>query len=194
MRNVLLLIPVLFFCSCGSQQDQKGRDDTAEIAQKYLQKTKQINGLDSSVTDEWKSKYLQLKSIYEYTFEDTGKSNRDIKSIATSDIRRVDTIGKRTGTFYSDLSMFCMMHNTLFSKNKEIIDAENKHVLAYLSTDKSFQLLTVLNMDEDNRALVADFDFHKLEILLCNYDIYVTPPPLKSLTLRPFEARIYKVR
>jgi len=194
MRNTLLLFSVpLFFLSC-SQRELKDRSDISLIAQKYLQKTKQINWLDSSITNEWESKYLQMKTIYEYTFEDSGKTKSNTPGIATSVIRTVDTIGERGGSFYSDLSMFCSMNNSLFSPEKQLIDSENKHVLAYLSSDQKTQLLTVLNLDEDNRALIADFDFPNLELLLCNYDVYLPPPPLKSLALRPFEARIYKVK
>ncbi len=76
----------------------------------------------------------------------------------------------------------------------EIKDSSNKHVLAYESFNEKESLLTILNLDEDNRAFVANYDFAQMDLLFCNYDIYITPPPLASLTLRPFEVRVYKLK
>lgn len=53
--------------------------------------------------------------------------------------------------------------------------------------------MVIINMDEDNRALKADYDFPQKEVLLSNYDFTVPSPVTGSVTLRPYEIRILKL-
>lgn len=94
---------------------------------------------------------------------------------------------------FVELAMMRINNPVFHTGELTLLDTANRHVLAWLCKRNSEELLVVLNMDEDNHALVAEMDYPAMEILFCNYDL-VAPGPVKtSLALRPFEARVLKV-
>jgi hypothetical protein len=195
MKYILLFIVILFtFFSC-TQRELNSKGDLDLVKKNYQTKFKEAKTVllqDSANFESQNKMFFRMK----FTFNNTIPRNAaqfstesEKKDAAFSAIK--DTLER---TYFYDVLEMPKLHPGLFNGKITIQDPDNLYILAYTSCNDNEALLTILNMDEDNRAFKADFDFPNLDLLLCNYDVYLSPPPINSLCLRPYEARIYKIK
>ncbi len=186
MQKYLLLILGVVFYTCMPIKEKAS--DLAELKRQFILKKAAALDCISKDTSLYAAEQAMLHKL-EFLFYHTIPSDSTILSIEEEN--RVDSLERH---YFTDVISLIQQYPVLQSGKLELQDKKNKHVLAYTSYNENETLLTILNLDEDNRAFVADYDFAKLELLVGNYDIYFTPPSLKSLALRPFEARVYKLK
>ena len=167
-----LIVTIIIIGSCKN----KSNDDSAVISEKYLQKQALVSKLDTAIFNEVKELYQKLTITYNHT----------CSCNPAADTSWPD--------FNKELIAIKSNHPVLETGNIAIHDKDNLHILAYTSTNNNEELLTILNMDEDNWAFVGSYDYSQMPLLLCNYVDGGLPVLKNSLMLRPFEARIYKVR
>ncbi len=78
-------------------------------------------------------------------------------------------------------------NKTLVYGKYELIDAENPDVYSYYRIDEQARFLILLNFSSNNAYANLGFEASKNELILSNYNAY------HDFTLRPYEARIYKL-
>lgn len=194
MKILLLFSLMGIFITCNILEGNK-KGDLEMVRLKYNQKyNKALSSLiaDTMNYPEQEQFFHKMKFIFQETFPaDSVKMVSDFQKMAAVADKIKDSMD---WDFFKAVLDLPKNHPALHNGKIGIQDSANRYILSYTSTKEKEQLLTILNMDEDNRAFVGDFDFPNLELLICNYDVYLSPPPLKSLALRPFEARIYKIK
>lgn len=92
--------------------------------------------------------------------------------------------------FYKKMIQIRKSSETLIYGSYEIIEENHPSVYAYLRHGVEEDYLIVVNMFEEHEKM--DFTaYHLSELVLTNYKI--TDPLAKEFTLRPYEARMYKL-
>ncbi len=167
-----LIIIIISVTACKS----KTNGDEKIIAEKYLQKANLVSKIDTAIFNEVKEIYQKLTITYNHTCSCNPAADSSWPD------------------YNKELIAIKSNHPVLESGTIAIHDKDNPHILAYTSTSEKEELLTILNMDEDNWAFVGSYDYAQMPLLLCNYDDGGLPVLKNSLMLRPFEARIYQVR
>lgn len=76
----------------------------------------------------------------------------------------------------------------------ELINRDNESVFAYSRTYKDEKLIVILNFYGENIEFSIGENFHhdKVELLISNYN--VEDNNLKNIKLKPYEARVYKIK
>lgn len=100
--------------------------------------------------------------------------------------------------YYKKLIELRKKHEVIVYGDYSIVDAENEQVYAFTRSLGSEQLLVILNFYEQTAefTLVGDdvsFDISNAELLISNYEI-TSHQDMNSLTLRPYEARVYRFK
>ncbi|SDG33615.1 oligo-1,6-glucosidase [Fontibacillus panacisegetis] len=99
--------------------------------------------------------------------------------------------------YYKKLIELRKRHDVIVYGEYVLIDAENEQIYAYTRTLGKEQLLVILNFYEHPARFVLDrekvsFDSNTAELLISNYDVPANQD-IDQLTLRPYEARVYKL-
>ena len=78
----------------------------------------------------------------------------------------------------------------------ELILAEHREIYAYTRTLGDDRLLVICNFSRNTPlfTLPADIRHGSAELVIANLDVQPTLPDLRALTLRPYEARVYRLR
>jgi glycosidase len=174
---------ILFFTSC-----QDAKNNSISLLSSHQQKKVLLKGADSSL----QNMTTMLEAAFHYT-----QCNKTIDkpgaspSLQWEQAAQTDSI---FNLFYSGLTALSAAHPCLRSGTCQLVDETNAHILAYTAKNDTEELLVILNFDEDNRALKADYRFMDMPMLLGNYYDGALPVLTTSLLLRPFEARIYQVQ
>lgn len=182
-------IILLFSCSqVVSVQD----GDARLIVKKYASQITLAENTDSAIFADTRQMLIRLKYVYKLTHcGDSVKSKLDKQENDAMPIAVNDTDETR---FFKEVLEVSREHKVLGHGKFRMLDKDNPHILAYTSSDNNEQLLTILNLDEDNWSFKGEYPFSEMEMLLCNYEDGALPRINHSLIVRPFEARIYKVR
>ncbi|MNN51440.1 Oligo-1,6-glucosidase [compost metagenome] len=99
--------------------------------------------------------------------------------------------------YYKKLIELRKRHDVIVYGDYALVDAENEQIYAFTRTLGNEQLLVILNFYEHPAQFVLDreevsFDANTAELLISNYDVPVNQD-IDQLTLRPYEARVYKL-
>ena len=187
-----LIIAIFILNSCSQSATGNEQDDAVLISRKYAKQIKLITLIDSAIFNDTKQMFKRMKAVYKLTrFADSVKNNIPREGKPGT----IEQVGDSAEIqFINDIINIKQEHNVLQFGKFRLLDKDNPHILAYTSSDKKEQLLTILNMDEDNWSFKGDYPFSEMPLLLCNYEDGGLPRLKHSLMVRPFEARIYKVR
>jgi hypothetical protein len=183
MRTAVYFTGILLFCiSC-----QSGNDSSTTVAGQYLVKKILLKGADSVGMQ-------PMAAMVDAAFHHTNcnSSGADGKT----GLPYWEQLAKTDSSFqifYSSLTGISKEHTCLLTGKCVLVDAANPHVLVYTVNDNKQELLVILNFDEDNRAVKAEYRFMDMPLLLGNYDNGAMPVLTSSLLLRPYEVRIYQV-
>jgi hypothetical protein len=152
---------------------------------------------DTTTIDQYKDQIFMLGVLQAQTFRG------DIASLSTEKdkldhIRARELADEVKRPFLYDFQRSVVAlpkaYPVLLMGSYTLLDTTNPHILAYTASNKESVLLTILNMNEDNRAFKGKFDFDKMPLVAGNYEDGPLPVLRTSLLLRPFEGRIYVVR
>lgn len=186
-------IPAILFLffSCTQQQNNSGFPDT--ISKNYEEKYAAIfkAAENKAAVNETAAMLEKLNFLYKKTH--FGNAALDSDSFVLRSLLKTIKDSAEL-EFYADVLKIKNQYPVLKTGSFQQKDEKNRHVLAYTSFSDKEELLTVLNMNEDNRSFAGNYPFAEMELLLCNYPDGGLPNLTTSLILRPFEARIYKVR
>jgi hypothetical protein len=181
MRAALYFVAVLIFClSC-----QSSDENTITLAGQYHIKKVLLKGADSVGMQ-------PMAAMVDAAFHHTNCNLADKKTGMTywEELSKTDSSFKG---FYKSLTGLGKEHGCLLTGKCVLVDANNPHILVYTVNDTKQELLVILNFDEDNRAVTAEYKFMDMPLLLGNYDNGAMPVLTSSLVLRPYEVRIYQV-
>jgi hypothetical protein len=183
MRAALYFAVLLLFCiSC-----QNKHDSSTTLAGQYLVKKVLLKGADSLGMQPMAA---MVDAAFHYTnCNSTGAGEKNGEPY-WEQLAKKDSNFR---VFYSILTGLGSEHACLITGKCVLVDAVNPHVLVYTVNDTKQELLVILNFDEDNRAVKAEYQFMDMPLLLGNYDNGAMPVLTSSLLLRPFEVRIYQV-
>ena len=97
--------------------------------------------------------------------------------------------------FYKKIIALRKQHETLVYGSYELILAKHDSVYAYIRTleQETFIVITNLFGEETKCKLPKEFRGKKAELILSNYDVK-GGEDLKKLKLRPYEARVYRLK
>jgi hypothetical protein len=183
MRTALYFTVAVIFClSC-----QSNTDNSQTVAGQYLVKKILLKGADSLGIQPMAA---MVDAAFHYTNCGSAGVNGKTESPYWEQLAKSDS---NFNIFYTSLSGVSREHSCLVTGKCELVDATNPHVLVYTTKEKEQELLVILNFDEDNRAVQAEYRFMDMPLLLSNYDNGAMPVLTSSLMLRPYEVRIYQV-
>ena len=98
---------------------------------------------------------------------------------------------------FRDKRLIALRHeeSTLVYGDYDLLLPEDDAVYAYTRTDGADQLLVVLNWNDESqqRDLAAAVDTERGDLLLSNYETSTDAESLSSLSLGPYEARVYRL-
>jgi glycosidase len=178
----LSIIAGLLFTSC-----QHKKNDNQSLRSSHQKKSVLLKGTDTGLNN--------MTAMLESTFYYTHCNNATTEKSDTSWIKwqQSATTDSSFNLFYNSLTLLRKEYDCLRSGNCQLVDETNAYVLAYTAKKNKEELLIILNFDEDNRALKADYQFMDMPLLLGNYENGAMTVLTTSLLLRPFEVRIYQV-
>ncbi len=183
MKKTLYITAAILFClSC-----QNKTDSSTTVAGQYQVKKALLKSADST---EMQPMAAMVDAAFHHTC--CSSSGADEKN----DLPYWEQLSKTDSAFqlfYSSLAGMGREHACLLTGKCELVDAANPHVLVYTVKDSKQELLVILNFDEDNRAVKAEYRFMDMPLLLGNYDNGAMPVLTSSLLLRPYEVRVYQV-
>jgi oligo-1,6-glucosidase len=97
--------------------------------------------------------------------------------------------------YYKKLIELRKQHEIIVYGSYTILAEENEQVYAYLRTLGEEQLLVVLNFFGDSTVfeLPSTVKFQAKELLIANYEVNAEEE-INTIQLRPYEARVYKLK
>jgi oligo-1,6-glucosidase len=97
--------------------------------------------------------------------------------------------------YYQELIRLRKAHPIIVHGKYDLLLAEHQQIYAYTRTLDDDRLLVILNFSKDTSVfdLPANIDFAENELLIANYPV-VPAEDIRRLTLRPFEARVYRLK
>jgi hypothetical protein len=176
-----IIATILLYASC-----QDTGNDKISLKSSHQKKTVLLKGADAGLQN--------MTAMLESAFYHTQCSNTP--QPGTSPLLQWEQAAKTDSTFnlfYSSLTAVAAAHSCLQNGTCQLVDETNAHILAYTAKNDKEELLVILNFDEDNRAVKAEYQFMDMPLLLSNYDNGAMPVLTSSLLLRPYEVRIYQV-
>jgi hypothetical protein len=184
MRPILFLIitAILICASC-----QVKKNDNTSLQASHQEKSVLLKGADTTL----QQMTVMLEAAYYHTRCNSQPQQDASPLLQWEQAAKTDSL---FNLFYSNLTAVAAEHPCLQNGVCRLVDETNAHVLAYTAKNDKEELLVILNYDEDNRALKADYRFMDMPMLLGNYYDGAMPVLTSSLLLRPFEARIYQVQ
>jgi hypothetical protein len=183
MKTALYFTAVLLFCiSC-----QSGDENTISVAGQYHIKKALLKGADSVGMGPMAA---MVDAAFHLTNCNGSGADKKISMPYWEQLSKTDSSFQE---FYKSLNGLGKEHGCLLTGKCVLVDASNPHVLVYTVKDRGQELLVILNFDEDNRAVKAEYQFMDMPLLLGNYDNGALPVLTSSLLLRPYEVRIYQV-
>jgi glycosidase len=191
-----LTVSALLFFGCNTAKDNNSGFPDA-VSKNYEGKYALIFKKDSANKEQnniLKEMQAELDKL-NFLYKQTHFGNQPLQSDSFIISSLAKTISDTTQLeFYKEVLKIKNQHPVLMNGLFTIRDEKNKHILAFTAADDNEELITILNMNEDNRSFAGNYPFAEMELLLCNYEDGALPNLSTSLLLRPFEARIYKVR
>jgi hypothetical protein len=183
MKAALYITAAVLFCiSC-----QNKNDSSTAVAGQYQVKKALLKDADSTGMQ-------PMAAMVDAAFHHTNCNSSGASGIAGlpywEKLAETDSSFK---IFYSSLTGLHNEFDCLRKGECQLVDINNSHILAYTAKDEKQELLMILNFDEDNRAVKAQYKFMDMPLLLGNYDNGAMPVLTSSLVLRPYEVRIYRV-
>ncbi|MFB9324663.1 alpha-glucosidase [Paenibacillus aurantiacus] len=97
--------------------------------------------------------------------------------------------------YYRQLIAIRRAHNVTGYASFRLLMEEDERIFAYVRTRGEEQLLVVLNFFGEPALfqLQEDIAFGRHELLICNYEVSGNPD-IRTIALRPYEARVYKLQ
>ena len=172
------------------------KDDSAAVWMKLFKSMHLVAGHDS---DEYRSRAVNLLLTIIYTQKDTTLFlkhliNDTVSSFAGyRSVEKLKTSDSTVIMFYQDILKLRKEFPALDSGRYLLLDKNNPFISGFERVLKKDTLLIIANMDNNVQAFSANFPYSELNILVSNYDIGPMPPLSSSLTLRPFEIKVYKL-
>jgi alpha-glucosidase len=98
--------------------------------------------------------------------------------------------------YYQKLIRLRKANPTLVYGRYALLLPDHEHVYAYTRTleEETFLIAVNLSGEEQAAALPDELDMDAAELVLANEDESRVPPPAKDLVLRPYEARVYRLK
>ncbi len=192
MRLIIVLLISVLFIRCQSVDRSVGFN---EVKKKYARLSAAMLSGDSTALTGYTEVMQQLHYLHKQTFSgDAVFLSTDAERMQALEAGMKDKPDSEAYHFFKSVLRLKHDYPALVRGEYQLVDTSNPHILAYTSAADGRELLTILNMNEDNRAFKGTYDFVNMPLLACNYPEGPLPVLTTSLLLRPFEGRVYVVK